>query len=66
MPLLTCPHCNIKMRQAKRFGIEIDLCPKCRGVWLDRGELEKLLDPVRNDLRQDMPRDDFYRRTHYD
>jgi len=29
---------------AERSGVEIDYCPKCRGVWLDRGELEKIID----------------------
>lgn len=59
MPLLTCPNCNISMNQANRQGIELDICPHCRGVWLDRGELEKLLAPLR-----DGPKDDFYRRDH--
>lgn len=43
MPLLLCPNCNASMQNVKRSGIEIDMCPTCRGVWLDRGELEKLL-----------------------
>jgi len=41
--LLLCPNCNASMQNVKRSGIEIDMCPSCRGVWLDRGELEKLL-----------------------
>jgi len=47
MPLVTCP-CDemAPMKQVKRDGIEIDVCTKCRGVWLDRGELEKLLAAV--------------------
>ncbi len=44
MPLLTCPNCNVSMTSLKRFDIEMDTCPQCRGVWLDRGELEKVLD----------------------
>ena len=32
------------MRQANRMGVEIDYCPRCRGVWLDGGELEKLIE----------------------
>jgi Zn-finger nucleic acid-binding protein len=31
------------LRERDRSGIEIDVCPQCRGVWLDRGELEKLM-----------------------
>jgi Zn-finger nucleic acid-binding protein len=38
----TCPEETLIM--ADRQGIEIDYCPKCRGVWLDRGELDKLID----------------------
>lgn len=66
MPLKTCPNCDVGMTLAKRSGIEIDICPQCRGVWLDRGELDKLLDPIRNDMRPEAPRDDFYRRNHYE
>lgn len=47
MPLLICPNCNLGMTQVQRSGVEIDICPQCRGVWLDRGELEKLLQPLR-------------------
>jgi uncharacterized protein len=38
----TCPDETLVM--ADRQGVEIDYCPKCRGVWLDRGELDKLLE----------------------
>lgn len=37
-----CPACNIDLQRAQRQSIEIDFCPQCRGIWLDRGELEKL------------------------
>jgi len=43
VPLLLCPNCNTSMQNVNRSGVEIDMCPSCRGVWLDRGELEKLL-----------------------
>jgi Zn-finger nucleic acid-binding protein len=39
-----CPHCKVELKIADRQGIEIDYCPNCRGVWLDRGELDKMLD----------------------
>jgi Zn-finger nucleic acid-binding protein len=32
------------LTMAERSGVEIDYCPKCRGVWLDRGELDKIID----------------------
>ena len=44
MPLLMCPNCNASMQNVSRAGVDIDMCPSCRGVWLDRGELDKILD----------------------
>lgn len=42
---MKCPHCpETTLVMTDRQGIEIDYCPSCRGVWLDRGELDKLLD----------------------
>ena len=38
-----CPVCRVPLSMSDRQGIEIDYCPKCRGVWLDRGELDKLI-----------------------
>lgn len=43
MPLLMCPNDNVSMQTMNRGGVEFDMCPTCRGVWLDRGELEKLM-----------------------
>ena len=43
---MKCPICDIDMRITEREGVEIDYCPQCRGVWLDRGELEKLISRV--------------------
>lgn len=41
---LTCPKCRGDMRTYERNGIQIDQCAECRGVFLDRGELERLMD----------------------
>ncbi len=41
---MQCPICNVDLVIADRQGIEIDYCPKCRGVWLDRGELDKIIE----------------------
>ena len=49
MPLLMCPNCNSSMQNVNRSGVDIDMCPSCRGVWLDRGELEKLLSEQRQE-----------------
>ena len=43
MPLLMCPNCNASMTEVKRDDVAFDMCPTCRGVWLDRGELEKII-----------------------
>ena len=42
MSVLTCPVCGGTMREVNRNGVLIDTCTQCRGVWLDRGELEKI------------------------
>jgi uncharacterized protein len=74
MPLLTCPNDGGGMQEINRNGVLIDVCPTCRGVWLDRGELEKLLSYMREDERDDYRleerrtdhRGDEHRRERYD
>ncbi|MEK0317636.1 TFIIB-type zinc ribbon-containing protein [Cohnella sp. 56] len=45
---MNCPICeNSRMREVEKNGILIDVCPSCKGVWLDRGELDKLMNDVR-------------------
>ncbi len=41
---MNCPICNVTLLLAEKQGVEIDYCPKCRGIWLDRGELEKIIE----------------------
>ena len=41
---MNCPNCNVNLVMTDRSGIEIDYCPNCRGVWLDRGELDKIIE----------------------
>jgi uncharacterized protein len=41
---MKCPICAVELVMADRQGIEIDYCPQCRGVWLDRGELDKIIE----------------------
>lgn len=41
---MKCPTDNSDLTMSERQGIEIDYCPKCRGVWLDRGELDKIIE----------------------
>ena len=42
---MQCPACkNVTLVMADRQGVEVDYCPQCRGVWLDRGELDKIIE----------------------
>jgi uncharacterized protein len=41
---MQCPACATPLTMSERQGIEIDYCPSCRGVWLDRGELDKIIE----------------------
>jgi len=42
--MMLCPVCKTSLTMSERQGIEIDYCPTCRGVWLDRGELDKIIE----------------------
>lgn len=55
MPLLMCPNDNAAMQTLERGGVQFDMCPTCRGVWLDRGELEKLMESATRDGRASAP-----------
>ncbi len=61
---MKCPNCNVALVMTDRSGVEIDYCPECRGVWLDRGELDKIIErssqPVRN-----IPQTGYTERPHY-
>src|SRR3546814_14097283 len=41
---MLCPVCKVTLSISERQGVEIDFCPQCRGVWLDRGELDKIIE----------------------
>jgi hypothetical protein len=44
LQLVKCPIDNSELTISDRQGVEIDFCPQCRGVWLDRGELDKIIE----------------------
>lgn len=56
---MKCPIDGTRLVMSDRSGVEIDYCPQCRGVWLDRGELDKIIErsaptaPPQAALRQD-------------
>jgi Zn-finger nucleic acid-binding protein len=58
--MFLCPNCNTGMSQVQRAGVELDVCPQCRGVWLDRGELEKILDNERGNREAVSQRPTYY------
>ncbi|AFV75965.1 zf-TFIIB domain-containing protein [Thermus oshimai] len=63
MPLLVCPNCGVGMKEVERRGVLLDVCPQCGGVWLDKGELEKLLSEVRQVERAyEEEREAYYRK----
>ncbi len=67
---MKCPNCNETLVMADRQGIEIDYCPNCRGVWLDRGELDKIIERTSN-FRPDenaghYPDDRYRQQNNYD
>lgn len=40
---LKCPNCSGAMQEVQKHGVHIDYCPTCKGIWLDRGEIDKVL-----------------------
>ncbi len=55
---MKCPHCQIDLKISDRAEVEIDFCPQCRGVWLDKGELDKILERSKSN-DQDYEDDDW-------
>lgn len=56
---MKCPVCkDTTLALSERQGIEIDYCPNCRGIWLDRGELDKLLEKSKSEDRDFVQRND--------
>ena len=56
---------TVDLLMTERQGVEIDYCPACRGVWLDRGELDKLIERSTGDDRDDRDRDRDDREDRY-
>ncbi|AOZ92597.1 zf-TFIIB domain-containing protein [Paenibacillus crassostreae] len=70
---MKCPICeDVRMREVDKNGVHIDVCPDCKGVWLDRGELDRLMTGVRevrqeyNDLYRDENTDGYNDNRKYD
>lgn len=52
---MPCPICRVGLVMSERQGVEIDYCPQCRGVWLDRGELDKILERTAREMEAAAP-----------
>lgn len=69
---MKCPNCKeVNLVMSERQGVEIDYCPECRGVWLDRGELDKIIEKSGSEDRskpidRSQPHTDKYHDKHYD
>jgi Zn-finger nucleic acid-binding protein len=61
---MPCPVCRVDLVMTDRQGVEIDYCPKCRGVWLDRGELDKILERSNEERPYERPISDYRRESH--
>ncbi len=48
---MNCPNCNVPLVMSVKQSVEIDYCPQCRGIWLDRGELNKIIELVASDIQ---------------
>ncbi len=57
---MSCPVDGTTLVMSERSGIEIDYCPTCRGVWLDRGELDKIIERNAASEQQPAPRQQAY------
>ncbi|MCX7987388.1 MAG: zf-TFIIB domain-containing protein [Bacteroidales bacterium] len=57
---MKCPVCkDTDLVMSERQGVEIDYCPNCRGIWLDRGELDKIIDKVIASESSSRPSQDY-------
>ncbi|WP_411699136.1 zf-TFIIB domain-containing protein [Conyzicola sp.] len=52
---MKCPNDSATLVMSERSGVEIDYCPECRGVWLDRGELDKIIDRAESEFTKSAP-----------
>ena len=63
---MKCPSCNETLLMSDKKGIEIDYCPNCRGIWLDRGELEKIMERSADHYSKKENYEADYKRYGYD
>ena len=62
---MKCPNCSDTLLMTERHEVEIDYCPSCRGVWLDKGELDKMLEYVEQKYARTENKDQQNGKHHY-
>ena len=63
---MKCPVCKtVDLQMTDRSGVEIDYCPQCRGIWLDRGELDKIIDRASDHYSGGDKKDKYFEKDHY-
>jgi Zn-finger nucleic acid-binding protein len=73
---MNCPACNVLLMMTERQGTQIDYCPQCRGIWLEKGKLDRIIERSGAETQpktiphvydaQHVRRDDQHHDTHYD
>ena len=63
---MKCPNCDATLVMSDRNGVEIDYCPECRGVWLDRGELDKIIERSTEFAKPGHQKQGYKDERHYD
>lgn len=62
---MNCPVDNSVMEKVNKNGITIDYCKSCQGIWLDRGELDKIIEQVEEDASLETPEEKLQREKQY-
>jgi uncharacterized protein len=64
---MKCPNCKeVNLTMSERQGVEIDYCPECRGVWLDRGELDKIIEKSYQESQKPSTNDAYRKDDRYE
>jgi Zn-finger nucleic acid-binding protein len=63
---MKCPNCDATLNMSEKHGVEIDYCPNCRGIWLDKGEMEKIMERAADHYASRDNYDSDYKKYQYD
>lgn len=63
---MKCPVCkDVTLLMSEKKGVEIDYCPECRGIWLDRGELEKIIEKENTSVKDEFKESSSNKKDNY-